>query len=56
MYKILRIPNICLFFLYLLWLVSYWKFCDFSQSKSCKTYLRPMLPQGSRNWQLISPH
>jgi hypothetical protein len=25
--------------------------CDFSQNKSCKTYLGPMLPPGSRNWR-----
>ena len=24
--------------------------CEFSQNKSCKTYLAPMLPSGGRNW------
>ncbi len=46
----------CLFFLQLQWLLSYQRFCDFSPNKSCKTQLGPMLPPGSRNWQLISPH
>jgi hypothetical protein len=33
-----------------IFLLSY---CDFSLNKSYKTYLRPMLPPGGRNWQLI---
>ncbi len=44
----------CLCFLQLQWLLNYYQCCDFSQNKSCKTYLGPMLPPGSRNWQLIS--
>jgi hypothetical protein len=28
-------------------------FCDISIIKSHKTYLRPILPPGGRNWQLI---
>ncbi len=52
--KILRITNLCSFFLQLQWLLSYQQFCVFSLNESCKTYLGPMLPPGSRNWQLIS--
>ncbi len=56
-YKILRIPNLCLFFvLQLQRLLSYWQICDFSPNKSRKTYLEPKLPPGTRNWQLIYPH
>ncbi len=50
------IPNLCLFFLYFQWLLSFQQFCHFSLNKSCKTYLGAMLPLGGRNWQLISPH
>ncbi len=46
----------CLFFLQLQWLLSYWQFCDFSQNKSCKTYLGKMLPSDGRIWLLNSPH
>ncbi len=48
-----RILNLCIFFAQLQWLLSDWYFCDFSQHKSCKTYLRTMLPPRRRNWQLI---
>ncbi len=54
--KILRIPNLCLFFLQLQWLLSFQQFCDFSINKSCKTYLRTMLPPGGRFCQVIPPH
>ncbi len=30
--------------------------CDFSLNENCKTYLGPMLPHESRNWQLIYPN
>ncbi len=46
----------CLFILQLQWLLSYQQFSDFSLINSCKTYLGPMRPPGSINWQLISPH
>ncbi len=36
------------------WVFNY--FWNFSQNKSCQTYLGPMLPPGSRNLQLIPPY
>ncbi len=51
-----RIQNMCSVFLWLQWLLSYQQFCDFLLNKRCKIYMRPMLPPGSRNWQLIYPH
>jgi hypothetical protein len=29
---------------------------SYSRNKSFKTYLRPMLPPGGRNWQMICPN
>ncbi len=54
--KILRIPNLRLFFLQLQWLLSFQQFCDGSLNKSCKTYLGTMLPPGGRFCQVIPPH
>jgi hypothetical protein len=36
--------------------VEFQQYFDFSLNKSCKTYLRPILPPVGRHWQLISPH
>ncbi len=33
-----------------IFLLSY---CYFSLNKSCRTYMRPMMPPDGRNWQLI---
>ncbi len=49
-------PNQRLFFLALQWVLNLQQFCDFLLNTSCKTYLEPMLPPGSRNRQTISPH
>ncbi len=51
--KKFRFPNLCLLFYLFQWLQSFWQICDFSQNKSCETYLGPMLQPGGRNWQLI---
>ena len=50
---ILRTHNLWLFFSSFsgCWVIQ--NFCNFSLIKSCKTYLRPILPPGGRNWQLI---
>jgi hypothetical protein len=50
--KILRIQNLCLFFLWPWWLQSYWQFCDFSLNKSSKIYPVTVLPD-STNWHLV---
>jgi hypothetical protein len=36
--------------------MNFWQFCDFSLTKSFKTYLGPMLPPDDRHWQLIYPN
>jgi hypothetical protein len=46
----------CLFFVWLQWLLSYQQFCDFSLNLSNKTYPGLMLPPDNRNWQLIDPN
>ncbi len=52
--KISKILNLCAFFLYLQCLLNYLQqFCNFSQNKSRKTYLRQMLLPGGRNSLLI---
>ncbi len=43
----------CLFFLYLQWVSNYLQFCDFSLSKSYKTYLEPMLPPVDKKLEAI---
>ncbi len=52
------IANLSLFFSSFsgCWVITCQQFCDFSVNKSCKTHLKPILPPGGRNWQLISPH
>ncbi len=45
-----------LFFIKHLWLLSYWKLCDFSSIKSSKINLGPVLPPDSINWLLIQPN
>ncbi len=45
--------NMSLLFLWLKQLLNYHTFCDFSLTRSCKTYLRPVLPPCGRSWQLI---
>jgi hypothetical protein len=47
---------VLIFSLALVFVEFFLQFCDFSPNKSCKTDLRPMLPPGSRNLQLISVH
>ncbi len=49
------IPNLCLSFLQLRWLLSYQQICDLSLNKSCKTYLGPMLSPGNRILLQIYP-
>ncbi len=53
---ILRIPNLRLFFMSLQWLLSYHQFFDYSQNKSFKKYLEPLLPPAGRNLQLLHPY
>ncbi len=40
-------------FFWLNQLLNYHTFCDFSLTRSCKTYSRPVLPPCGRSWQLI---
>ncbi len=42
--KILKIPNLCSFFLWLWWLLRYKQLCNFSLHKSNTSYLGPVLP------------
>jgi hypothetical protein len=37
-------------------LLNYYQFCDYSLNKSSTAYLRPMLPPGDINWELIYPN
>jgi hypothetical protein len=53
--KILRIPNLRIFFLALVVVEFLGNFVIFSLYKSYKTYLETMQLPGGRNWQLISP-
>jgi len=56
MSKILKIPNVCVFFPLASVVVDLLSIFWFLQNKSCKIYLGPMLPPGDKNWQLIYPN